>query len=63
MRMAQAQISYRGTGNLADSAQPGWLNGFIQVLAVVSTRSSNMSDFLKWVIGVSLCVCDPICSC
>jgi flagellar L-ring protein precursor FlgH len=25
MRMAQAQISYRGTGNLADSTQPGWI--------------------------------------
>lgn len=29
MRMAQAQISYRGTGNLADSAQPGWLSQFL----------------------------------
>ena len=26
MRMAQAQISYRGTGNLAESTQPGWLS-------------------------------------
>lgn len=25
MRMAQAQISYRGTGNLAESTQPGWI--------------------------------------
>ena len=25
MRMAQAQISYRGSGNLADSTQPGWI--------------------------------------
>jgi flagellar L-ring protein precursor FlgH len=25
MRMAQAQISYRGTGNLAESTQPGWV--------------------------------------
>jgi len=24
VRMAQAQISYRGTGNLAESTQPGW---------------------------------------
>ena len=24
-RMAQAQISYRGTGNLAWSTQPGWI--------------------------------------
>jgi len=23
--MAQAQISYRGTGNLAESTQPGWI--------------------------------------
>ncbi len=29
MRMAQAQISYRGTGSLADSAQPGWLSQFL----------------------------------
>jgi len=29
MRMAQAQISYRGTGNLADSSQPGWLSQFL----------------------------------
>lgn len=26
MRMAQAQISYRGTGNLAESTQPGWIS-------------------------------------
>ena len=26
MRMAQAQISYRGTGNLAESTQPGWVS-------------------------------------
>jgi len=25
MRMAQAQISYRGSGNLAESTQPGWI--------------------------------------
>ena len=25
VRMAQAQISYRGTGNLAESTQPGWI--------------------------------------
>jgi flagellar L-ring protein precursor FlgH len=25
IRMAQAQISYRGTGNLAESTQPGWI--------------------------------------
>jgi len=25
MRMAHAQISYRGTGNLAESTQPGWI--------------------------------------
>ena len=25
MRMAQAQISYRGTGSLAESNQPGWI--------------------------------------
>ena len=25
MQMAQAQISYRGTGNLAESTQPGWI--------------------------------------
>jgi flagellar L-ring protein precursor FlgH len=29
MRMAQAQISYRGTGNLAESTQPGWLSQLI----------------------------------
>ena len=29
MRMAQAQISYRGTGNLADSTQPGWITQFL----------------------------------
>lgn len=29
MRMAQAQISYRGTGNLADSTQPGWLSQLV----------------------------------
>ena len=25
MRMAQAQISYRGSGNVAESTQPGWI--------------------------------------
>ena len=25
VRLAQAQISYRGTGNLAESTQPGWI--------------------------------------
>ena len=29
MRMAHAQISYRGTGNLAESTQPGWLSQLV----------------------------------